>query len=105
MGQWLSGGTHGATSALSQRGHRSAPASPDAVEGVGIEPQGTNSGAACCVRTSGVARVERWRWEVLGWLEPTAASSFAVAGVRASTEPTMQGMAGAADGRVRLVGV
>ena len=75
------------------------------MEGVGIEPQGTNSGVVCCIRTSEVACVERWRWEVLGWSELTAASSFAVAGVRASTEPTMQGMAGAADGRVRLVGV
>ena len=83
----------------------SSPARPETVEGFGFLAPATKWPAETTHVTLAIPRVEwctqlRWRWP-----RTMAAMASVAAGVRASNESTVQGMAGAAGGRVRPVGV
>ena len=80
------------------------PARPDAVAGFGNRPQGIISSAVSCIQMHAVARVERWWWPDLWWLEPTTASSKAAAGVRVCLESALWCTVRRTGGLDRLLG-
>ena len=63
-------------------------------EAFGIPPPATKSTAEGGYVELELARVEWWRWEMLGWPEMSPAMTLAVAGVRARLGMVLWGTAG-----------
>jgi hypothetical protein len=119
QGQWHGRWGPQATSALSQRGHRSAPASSGAAESSGqrgFRPQGTPGAVAGGVRSGRSSRARWWRWpgsevagtapaateaetssgETRGWDQEGFARGFS-----ASFEPAHNAASNGAQGRAK----